>query len=162
MKKLVIDGHNLIPKLPGLNLSDADDEARLLDMLQEYCRIVRCQVELFFDGSPDPDKNRRKHGLVHAHFIKLGYSADDAIIAWLRAKGSRAREYGVVTSDRRIQAEVRALGASVTSSDEFALDVRRAFNSPARVQEMREKPLSNSEVEDWLDFFNSAGQDQRK
>jgi len=46
MKKLIIDGHNLVPKIPGLHLKDEDDEVRLIELLQEYCRLARRQAEL--------------------------------------------------------------------------------------------------------------------
>jgi hypothetical protein len=41
----LIDGHNLIPKIPGMNLGDVDDETQLIEMLQEFCRRRRKQVK---------------------------------------------------------------------------------------------------------------------
>ena len=35
MKRLVIDGHNLIPKIPGLRLDDPDDEMKLIEKLTQ-------------------------------------------------------------------------------------------------------------------------------
>jgi hypothetical protein len=31
----IVDGHNLIPKVPGLNLQDMEDELQLVELLQE-------------------------------------------------------------------------------------------------------------------------------
>jgi uncharacterized protein len=154
MKKLIIDGHNLIPKIPGLNLKDLDDESRLIGIIQEYCRLARRSAELFFDGAPDPKTTNRKNGLVHVHFIKLGYSADDAIITWLRNNRKNIDNYMLISSDRRIQTEAHGLGFKVTSSDEFALEIRKVFNSPARSQEIKEKPLSSREVDEWMELFD--------
>ena len=49
---LIIDGHNLIPKIPGLSLQAIDDETQLVELLGEYCRLSRRQVEVFFDNAP--------------------------------------------------------------------------------------------------------------
>lgn len=154
MKKLIIDGHNLVPKIPGLNLKDADDEVRLIEVVQEYCRLARRQAELFFDGSPEPSVNKRKSGLVHVHFIKLGYSADDAIIQFVRNLGSDKDNYTVVSSDHRIQNAALAAGCKVMGSDAFSRLMSTTFSSETAVQQKREKPPSSGEVDEWLDLFD--------
>ena len=62
-----VDGHNLIPKV-GLRLDSFDDEMELVALLQEFARLHRRQVEVYFDGAPagtglpaDPDS--RTHAL---------------------------------------------------------------------------------------------------
>lgn len=156
MKKMLIDGHNLIPKMPGMQLRDADDETRLVEVLREYCRLARRQAELFFDGAPQPERGLKKSGLVRVHFVRVGLTADAAIIDWLRTKGKEARNFSVVSSDRRVQAEARGLGAQVISSEEFVLEVQKVFNSPARIQEIREKPLSSQEIDEWMTLFGKG------
>jgi len=156
MKKIVIDGHNLIPKMPGISLRDIDDEADLIEVIQEYCRLARRQAELFFDGSPEPNRNVKKTGLVHVHFVRIGRTADDAIIEWLRNNGKNARNMVTVSSDRRVKAEAHGLGAEVITSEEFTREVKRVFNSPARTQELREKPLSSNEVDEWMELFKQG------
>src|SRR4030095_6718911 len=74
----LIDGHNLIPKL-GLRLDSPDDEMELIAILQEFSRLERRQVEVFFDGAPAGQARTRKLGSVTAHFVRLGTTADDAI-----------------------------------------------------------------------------------
>ncbi|MBP1702274.1 MAG: hypothetical protein H6Q38_1381, partial [Chloroflexi bacterium] len=37
----IVDGHNLIPKIPGLSLRAIDDEMQLIELLQEFCRVQR-------------------------------------------------------------------------------------------------------------------------
>jgi predicted RNA-binding protein with PIN domain len=154
MKKLIIDGHNLIPKIPGLHLKDVDDEARLTEIIQEYCRLVRRQAELFFDGSPEPKVNSRKNGLVHVHFIKLGYSADDAIIHFMRDHQHEKANLILVSSDHRVQNAGLATGCEVVGSDVFARSMNTVFSSETAVQQWKEKPLSTNEVEEWLNLFD--------
>lgn len=153
MKKLIIDGHNLIPKIPGLHLKDENDEAGLIEVVQEYCRLARRQAELFFDGSPEPRVSQRKNGLVHVHYIKLGYSADDAIISYLNKLGSDKDNWTVVSSDHRIQNAAKASGIKTTASDVFSRLITTTLSSEVAVQQKREKPPSSGEVDEWLEFF---------
>ena len=45
----IIDGHNLIPHIPGLSLSDLDDEDKLILWIQEFLKGNHDSVELYFD-----------------------------------------------------------------------------------------------------------------
>lgn len=38
---ILIDGHNLIPKIHGLSLKMLDDEMELIQILSEYARLSR-------------------------------------------------------------------------------------------------------------------------
>jgi len=146
----LIDGHNLIPKL-GLRLDSIDDEMELIVILQEFCRLERKQVEVFFDGAPTPHAGTRKVGPVTAHFVRLGITADNAIRNRVRALGKNAKNWIVVSSDRQVQAEARAAQAEVVSSDSFASLLKQARNSAPKSTD--ERKLSNQEVEDWLKLF---------
>lgn len=147
----LIDGHNLIPKL-GLSLRSADDEMQLVARLQMFCRAERKSVEVYFDGAPAGQTGTRKLGLVTAHFIRLGSTADAAIRARLKTLGRAARNWTVVTSDRQVQADARAAGATVISSDAFAGQVTESMRAPAQTSE-HEAGMSDVEVEEWLRFF---------
>ena len=146
----LIDGHNLIPKL-GLHLDSVDDEMELTAILQEFCRLERKQVEVFFDGAPTPHAGTRKLGAVTAHFVRLGATADNAIRNRVKSLGKSARNWTVVSSDRQVQAEARAAQAEVISSDSFAGLLKRTRNSATKSTD--ERKLSKQEVEDWLKLF---------
>lgn len=154
MKKIVIDGHNLIPKVPGIRLSDPDDESKLIRMVGEYCRLSRTLAELFFDGAPAGSGARSKHGLVNVHHVKVGGTADDAIIRHLRREGANARNLLVVSSDNRVKAESRALHAEVVNSEQFAQSMLNTLNSPAVSESKRELPPSAEEVEEMLELMS--------
>ncbi len=64
----LIDGHNLIPKV-GLRLDSPDDEMELVAILQEFARLKRQQVEVYFDGAPIGYDGARSMGTVRAHFV---------------------------------------------------------------------------------------------
>ena len=154
----LIDGHNLIPKL-GLRLDSIDDEMELIAVLQEFCRLERRQVEVFFDGAPASQAGTRKLGPVTAHFVRLGTTADDAIRNRLKRLGRTARNWTVVSSDRQVQAETRAAQAEILSSDAFAAMLKQARNSAPKPD--GERNLSPKEVEDWLKLFEERNHNKK-
>ena len=146
----LIDGHNLIPKL-GLRLDSLDDEMELIAILQEFCRLGRRQVEVYFDGAPAPHAGTRKLGTVTAHFVPLGTTADDAIKKQLKKMGRSAKNWTVVSSDRQVQADARAAQAEIISSDAFVGTLKQARNSAPKPT--NDRHLSTQEVDDWLKLF---------
>lgn len=160
LKTILVDGHNLIPKIPGLHLEDLDDENKLLEILLDYCRYAQARIELFFDGAPPGYKKRTNHGMVHIHPVRKGSTADDAIIAFLRSSGSNARNMKVVSSDNRVRVEAKALHASVISSEVFSREIQNTLSSPRAIQEQREKIPSIEEVEEWEKLFTAKRQEK--
>jgi predicted RNA-binding protein with PIN domain len=155
MKTMVIDGHNLIPKIPGLSLEDPEDESKLLEVLNQYCRLSKTHVELFFDGAPLGLEQKPKQGLIRVHMVRKGLSADDAIVAFIRGLGNNARNITVISSDRRVQVEVKSLQANVISSEAFSTEIRKALSSPQAEQETRERTLTTNEIEQWEEVFRT-------
>jgi len=155
LKTIAIDGHNLIPKIPGFRLEDLDDEIKLLGLLSDYCRLSQTRIELFFDGAPPGFRQETHHGLIHVHHIRLDRKADDAIIAFLRSAGKNARNILVVTSDHSVQVESKALHANVMSSEQFSQEIKKVLSSPQAIKEEREKHLTDTEVEEWEKIFKS-------
>lgn len=148
----LIDGHNLIPKL-GLRLTSIDDEEQLIARLQEFCRLRRSQVEVFFDGAPPGQAATRKAGAVTAHFVHQGSSADAAIENQLARLGKSARNWTVVSSDGRVQRAARAAHASLLSSEDFTREISRV-QAIGMTKSKQAATLAPHEVEEWLDFFN--------
>jgi len=146
----LIDGHNLIPKL-GLRLDSMDDEMELIAILQEFCRLERRQVEVYFDGAPTPQTRTRKLGAVTATFVPLTGTADNAIRNRLKKLGKAAKNWTVVSSDQQVQSDARATQAQVISSDEFAKIIKQAMNSPKVAKS--ERVVSEKEVAEWLQVF---------
>ena len=148
----LVDGHNLIPKL-GLRLDSMDDEEQLIARLQEFCRLRRAQVEVFFDGAPPGQATIRTAAGLTAHFVRKGSSADAAIEAQLGRLGKAARNWTVVSSDRRIQHAARAAHAGVLTSEEFAREISKAQAIHSSLSKQEATPAPN-EVEEWLDVFS--------
>jgi uncharacterized protein len=156
----IVDGHNLIPKIPGLSLRALDDEMQLIELLQEFCRVRRKKVELYFDNAPPGQARGRNFGWVAARFIRQGSSADQAINNRLEALGPAARNWIVVSSDQAVQSSARRFGAGVVSSGDFARQVQQALqgsgagNPGVPGNDRRaEVALKPEEVEAWLKLF---------
>ena len=150
----LIDGHNLVPKVPGLSLEAIDDEARLLELVQEYCRKTRKQAEVYFDNAPAGGVRARNLGLVVARFVRQGTTADEAIRQRLVRLGREARNWTVVSSDLAVQASARASQAHYVSSDIFARTLLGALDEQTADQGANADPsLSQAEVDDWLKLF---------
>ncbi len=146
----LIDGHNLIPKL-GLRLDSPDDEMELVAILQEFSRLSRHTVEVYFDGAPAGQSGMRKFGVVITHFVRLGTTADSAIKARLQQMGRAARNWVVVSSDHEVRDAARAAHVSVTSSDRFAGLLKGT--RPSASGSSRESEMSQEELEGWLKLF---------
>jgi predicted RNA-binding protein with PIN domain len=152
----LIDGHNLIPKL-GLTLDDPQDEIKLIERLQVFCRLRQTQIEIYFDGGVAGQPAVRNFGSVKAHFVrdrKVANEADDAIKKRLTKLGRTARNWSVVSSDRQVQAAAREVHARVFSSDEFARLVAEAQTAQS-IQKKTDANLSPEDVSEWMDIFNT-------
>jgi len=151
----LVDGHNLIPKV-GLRLDSPDDELELVGILQEFSRLHRRQVEVYFDGAPALHAGTRSLGTVKAHFVRAGTTADTAISRRLKKLGRAAKNWTVVSSDREVQAEARAAHATVLSSEEFSQLLQQTPRDETR-KPAADRTVSSAEVDEWLNIFNSKG-----
>ena len=146
----LIDGHNLIPKL-GLRLDSPDDEMQLIGILQEFCRLQRRTAEVYFDGAPVGQTRAQKFGIVSAHFVRVGTTADSAISTRLEKMGRDARNWVVVSSDHAVQASAHTVHADFISSDKFAELLKKPSRGESK--STTENKLSSEEVEEWLKLF---------
>ncbi len=157
----LIDGHNLIPKL-GLRLDAFDDELELLARLGEYCRLSRkTGLEVYFDNAPAGQPETRRYGQISAHFVRKPLIADEAIRLRLKKLGRSAKNWSVVSSDHRVQAEARSAGAKIITSDEFAatvMDTLRAGSPPSD----HKSSMSERELEEWEKLFREGRGDLSK
>ena len=150
----IIDGHNLISKIPGMSLRMVDDEEKLIALLNRFGEHNRGKLEVYFDKAPPGQAGSRIFSRVQAHFVSLNQTADDAILMRLSALGRSAGNWAVVTSDRSVRSAALEVHAGVIRSEDFSrllqsLRHRRladALGAPDR-------PLSQTEVEEWLAIY---------
>jgi len=146
---LLIDGHNLIGRMPGMSLADPDDEAELVRRVRLYCRRHRRRATVVFDaGIVGGTSSALSTPEVEVIFAPSGRRADEVIRQRLR-KLRDPQGWLVVSSDREIQRTAREVGARVVSSEEFVTAMRTS--PPSR--EERSPTLSEDEIQEWLDLF---------
>jgi len=145
---LLIDGHNLIGRMPDLSLEDPDDEAKLVQRVRRYCTRRRRRATVVFDaGLPGGPARHLSTAPVEVVFAPSGSTADRVI----RRRIRDARDpHGllVVSSDHDVQEAARSHGARVVQAESFALQL--ANHSPPKTGK---HPLSAKEVREWLEIF---------
>lgn len=150
--KYIIDGHNLIGKMPDISLQQVDDELELIKRLKRFCmESGKHRIDVYFDGAPVGSANSLKDGPVTAHFVRSGSTADAAIEDRLARLGKSAREWTVVSSDRRVLNAAKAVHVNVNSSEQFATLL--LGNKDAKPQDTLDLELTQEEVEEWLKRF---------
>ncbi|HWS23630.1 MAG TPA: NYN domain-containing protein [Anaerolineales bacterium] len=156
----LIDGHNLIPKF-GIDLSAEDDEYQLVQILQNFARVTRkTQIEVYFDRRANHPDGGNFSSFLKVTFVKSPKLADQALAERLKALGSGAKNWTVVSSDNYIQREAKNRGATSLSSEEFAAIVNQSLRIQRSEDTFRDNSLTQKEVEDWLNFFNNKNKDQ--
>jgi predicted RNA-binding protein with PIN domain len=150
----LIDGHNLIPYIPGLSLKDLDDEIALIKLLQGFASQHKTKVEVYFDQAPVTEAGSRSFGSVKAHFVRQDSTADKAMIDRLSRLGKEAKNWTVVTSDREILVEAKSAHSQTLKSAEFALELRSVKSGISSDLDKQDTPeVSDGEVDYWLDQF---------
>lgn len=149
---ILIDGHNLIGRLPALSLHDPDDEEKLTQVLQLYRTRKRKAITVVFDpGESFALPASRRQGGVEVLYAPHTSSADAVIVQRVQ-HSRRPDDWLVVTSDRLLAERVTRLGARVQSSEAFAAELDSLHRAaPA----WKDRPLSPDEVEKWLALFGS-------
>jgi len=139
----LIDGHNLIGKMPGLKLSDSQDELELILRLKGWVAAApRRQVTIYFDGSGLGGYSQRLSSKdIRVIFAPTDREADDLLMARLNTLRN-GRNFTLVTSDNRIRNVAKIGGVKVLKSEEFV--EREGFDY--QKQEKEEKPAATSDI----------------
>ncbi len=151
---ILIDGHNLIGQMKDISLTDPDDEEQLLERLAVYQRRRRSQITVVFDAGSHggaPGRHELHASGIRVLYARPGQRADDILCRLVRQASDR-RGCLVVTSDRAVAAEVRHLGGSIISSQDFARELAPAPKQTRPCD--KERPPSPAEVDDWLKVFS--------
>jgi predicted RNA-binding protein with PIN domain len=146
---LLIDGHNLIGRLPDIRLDDPDDEAKLVVRLRSYCARTRKRATVVFDhGLPGGPSWSLSGAGVKVVFASAGRGADRILCERIR-RASDPSGLTVVTSDRQVIAAAEARGTRVIRSERFAAEL----TAPPKRASRDNVRLSAEEVDEWLHLF---------
>jgi predicted RNA-binding protein with PIN domain len=152
----VIDGHNLLHSIQkaGEGAEPISDVA-LCWIVSRYLKLVGRKGEIVFDGTGPRDKSSFDNiGSLEVSFAGLGTDADTVIEDKISANTS-PRRLTIVSSDHRLRKAARARKAISVKSEVFWTDLQKQSSQKkvTREPEAKRHGLSESETEQWLEFF---------
>ena len=156
----LIDGHNLIGKLPDISLSDPDDEVRLIFRLRGWTAVSpKRRVTVYFDGGIPGGRNvKLSTPQVQVVFATAGNTADALLIRHIN-KVKNPPEFTLVTSDQAIIKTAVARKMKYLRSETFApslTEIGAARQTPTEPEDPR---LSEDEVQEWLELFGPVDEE---
>lgn len=158
----LIDGHNLIGAMPGISLTDLDDEQALIQHLAQFARRARRSIVVYFDRGSLLAPQISSVAGVKIHFVRPPRTADDALRDHLVRLGREAPNWTVVSSDGEVRSAAQQAGARVLDSQAFASELATESKDVAE-DDKPEPSLSPDEIEAWeLLFRDPDAQDQNK
>ncbi len=144
---VLIDGHNLIGRTPGLSLErEAEGREVVLRRVGAWAAGRGDRVVVVFDGDRPGAAGQGAFGALRVVYAPAGGSADQEILK--RARPGTT----VVTSDRGLAREARERGARVESSEAF----RRRLGPAPRPDRDETKPEAEEDPEFWLRLFEAG------
>ena len=154
--RLVIDGHNMLGRMPRPDLSNAARDELLL-RLQEYVqRHPTHEVMVFFDGR---SVSRQRHGALRVRYSAAGRSADESMLDFLDTLSlKQLRETRIITSDGEVARAARQLGCRHEASEAFyQRELERTIEEGER-RKSADVGLSARELSEWEEFFRKPRQ----
>jgi len=153
---ILLDGNNLLYRLPAGQRSRTDVRRLVLDLV----RHESTRVLVVFDGPP-PDGSPERESLGRASVLYSGSrSADDVIIGRLD-QARRPREWVVVTDDRALGRRAREQGAEVRGLARWQSKLQAAARDhPPGDDPGREARMSQEELHQWEELFSAGSAHQ--
>jgi hypothetical protein len=149
----LIDGHNLIGKLPDISLTDPNDEAKLVNKLRSFCARNNKRCLVVFDRGIPGGKSKMSNSTVKVTFATNPGEADDIMLSRIR-KATDTHQWIVVSSDNRVLAAARQRGMRGVRSTDF---VKQLKPPPPPSRDEHPHPyISPMEVEEWLQIFEEG------
>lgn len=153
----LIDGHNLIAKMPDISLEDPDDEVQLVLRLRSWAsQRKKRKVTVIFDGGMPGGKDvKLSTPSVRVIFAQEGRTADALLIARI-FKAKNPGEFTAVSSDNQIITAANQKRMTILKSEKFVMKLGQE-SIEKRIMEtavVDDDPLvSQAEVDEWLDLF---------
>lgn len=114
---VLIDGYN-VAKLGWPKLDLAGQRVVLLDVTENLVRRYGCDITVVFDGADVVGATADGRQIVRVVFSPADVIADDVIRDEVRRLPA-TRQVVVITNDREIVTDVKAMGANTMSSDQY-------------------------------------------
>jgi predicted RNA-binding protein with PIN domain len=152
----MIDGHNLIGKLPDISLDDPNDEALLVQKLSGFAAGTGKRCLVVFDHGLPGGSSRMGNRAVQVVFASGRSSADKVMIERIK-KIPDPTNWTVVSSDRDVQNVARSRRMRILHSEEFVTLLESPPRPVLDAGEASDVQLSADEVDEWLNVFGEDG-----
>lgn len=148
MRRYIIDGNNLIGKIKNLQkIQDTDRQGareKLALIIERYFLGKKMKVSLHFDGFVNTPIKISGANIIYSD----NRSADEKIKEEITA-AKNPRIITVITSDNNLKEFARVCGASVISSEEFAVEIKKRNE----VDEEESRIKSMNDIEEFKRIF---------
>lgn len=151
----LIDGHNLIGKLPDIDLLDPNDEAKLVQKLISFHARTQKQCVVVFDAGLPGGTSRMSRKGVKVLFASHASNADEVMMARIR-KEPNPKKWTIVSSDNRVLELALSRKMSVLKSSEFAEMMVVKPTPKPDISEATDVHLSPQEVDEWMRLFGDG------
>lgn len=154
----IIDGHNLLWSICQASKDgESIDDVGMCRVVGKYLQLVGDKGEMVFDGTGPPDKSGFDN-ISNLEVMFSGLASDcDTVIEHKISVNTAPKRLRIVSSDRRLRDAARARKAASLKSEVFWVELQKELR---RKQRRRNEPsgkrhgLSESETEQWLEFFD--------
>ena len=144
MKYYIIDGNNLIGKIPAVNKihknNPQSSRETLYNIITDYFRSKKCEVIVFYDGFENIALRHSK--------VKIDYSnntsADDHIRAFISKSSSRS-QITLISSDGALCDFARKCSCQIWPCEEFNSALTKAKEVDAEREKINSLSGSNEE-----------------
>jgi predicted RNA-binding protein with PIN domain len=152
----LIDGHNLIGQMPGVALSDPDDEVQLVLQLRRFAAHKRQKIIVVFDhGIPGGWSRNLSTGPVKVIFAGSHTNADRVILERIR-EAKTPTDIKLVSSDGEIRRAAEARRVQVIASQDFAASLSKPALSGPRRNARDDLRLNKDEIKEWMRVFKKG------
>jgi len=154
----LIDGHNLIGRLPDISLSDPHDEAKLVQKLIGFSARTRKRIVVVFDCGIPAGRSRLTTATVTVLFARPQSSADDVIIGRIQ-RAQNPQQWTVISTDQRVRAAAASRQMKTLTSAQFVPQLTIAppttkDDDPELHTKSLDVRVHPHEVEYWLKVFS--------
>lgn len=151
----LIDGHNLIARLPDIDLDDPDDEAKLVIKLRGFVARNSKKCTVVFDGGIPGGYSMMSNKSVKVIFASAFRSNADNVIKERIKKIPDPRNWTIVSSDNEVLNFAKSRKMKAQTSAQFIQTLQRKPSVQDSRGESSYVHVPKDEVDEWLDIFGS-------
>ena len=156
----LIDGHNLIGRLPDISLDDPNDEAQLVQKLAGFTARTRKRCVVVFDNGLPGGESSMSTRAVKVIFAASHYTTADRVMMARIRKERDAVAWTVVSSDNEVLDAARRYHMKTLTSAEFARLLENTAVRPG-MDVAEDVHLSEGEIDEWLRIFDGDKRPKR-